>query len=136
MYLINIMIRNLFSLFKCPIQSILENLYVLPQEVILQQFERKLHNDFILSKQENYVFQMFIILDPETPTLVLYLPQVTSTEKVSSFRLLYFMLGCFIISNGMKHHRVVIPNHSLDKVVTNGEITCQCSMYTVANVCE
>jgi len=76
MYLVNIMIRNLFSLFKCPIQSILENLYVLPQEVILQQFERKLHNDFILSKQEN-VFEMLIILDPEIPTLVLYLPQVT-----------------------------------------------------------
>jgi len=75
------MIRNLFSLFKCPIQSILENVFVLPQEVILQQSERKLHSDFILSKQENYVFEMLIILDPKTPTLVLYLPQVISQKK-------------------------------------------------------
>jgi len=49
--------------------------------VIFQQFESKLHNDFILSKQENCVSEMLIILDPEASTLVLYLPQAISKKK-------------------------------------------------------
>lgn len=58
------------------------------------------------------------------------------TEKLSSFRLLYFVLGCFVISTGWSTTGLSYLIIHWMKEVTNGEITCKCSMYTVANVWE